>query len=387
MSGNLAARKGVAPSAGLLYFYGVIPDGQEMPAELRALRRHIPGAAVAALAETVAASELDPATLDDKLQDVEWVARLARKHESVLGRAMQHGPVVPARLCTVFSTLDALERSVAANGERLTALLSDLHGRQEWGLKAFCDEARLRTTLARDGAGPLTIDPGTTSVGPGASFLLRKQREAELTASVGDRVASVVDEVLATVDGRVGAVTIRPVLSRRVTGRRQSMVLNAAVLVDAAGQSALQELVAVAFRRFARSGFSFQLSGPWPPYSFCTLGDGDAVGSAEDPSSKTVEDRNAPDRHSRRPRSRDCELAHADLQSVPAPPRPATDPHPGQGGASDHLRRSAESGEAALPRPQRPNPPRPRQPSRVRPRVGGRPAGDRTQRTRGRKRW
>ena len=122
----------------VLYLYGVVPSGQPLPASDVVPLQAIPFSTLVALVEPVPASEFSPETLEQRLQSVDWVAPLARKHTAVLEDAMQHGPVFPARLCTLFTSATALTNSLAENEQRFHEALSLLRGRQEWGLKMFC---------------------------------------------------------------------------------------------------------------------------------------------------------------------------------------------------------------------------------------------------------
>lgn len=61
----------------------------------------------------------------------------ATVHQRVLERAMHAGPVVPARLCTVFEDRDDLAAVVANNADRWRKALLRLAGKQEWCLHVY----------------------------------------------------------------------------------------------------------------------------------------------------------------------------------------------------------------------------------------------------------
>jgi hypothetical protein len=80
---------------------------------------------------------------------------------------------------------------------------------------------------------------------------------------------------------------LRSLLSGAATGRREAMVVNVALLVDTAGCPALHTAVGELDAHLRTEGFALELTGPWPPYSFCDeesgpqeLGD-DAAASEE----------------------------------------------------------------------------------------------------------
>jgi hypothetical protein len=55
----------------------------------------------------------------------------------------------------------------------------------------------------------------------------------------------------------------------RLSGREQEMVLNATYLVDVAGEEEFRAALA----GVAAEGATVELTGPWPPFSFATLGE------------------------------------------------------------------------------------------------------------------
>lgn len=260
------------PGAGvdrLLYLYGVVPTGQCCPSHADVPLQIVSQASVAAVVEPVCAREFAPETLDEKLQSLEWVARLARRHEAVLEWAMRQGAVVPARLCTLFSTSEALRCSLSDHEARFLAALKRLHGREEWGLKAFCDERQLRAALVTDDPELRILDAVIAGANPGHAFVLRKKRDAWAAELASGRLDALVDDVLESVDDMADDVRLRPLLPTSASGRDELMPVNAALLVKVGAREALREVVAGLSARFHDDGLVFELSGPWPAYSFC----------------------------------------------------------------------------------------------------------------------
>ncbi len=221
-----------------------------------------------ALVEPVSSEEFSPETLEQRLQSVEWVARLARKHEAVLEAAMEHGPVIPARLCTLFSDVDAVKRSLAENEERFLSALARLAGRREWGLKIFCDTGRLQATAARADRQVEAFDAALATAAPGRAYVLTRQRDARAAQIAAARIDEMAGEILGTLESRTVESRLRPPLPTRATGRCEPMVLNLAALVCAPKEGAFQAAIDELASRFGPEGLEFEVTGPWPPYSF-----------------------------------------------------------------------------------------------------------------------
>src|SRR5688572_13053911 len=211
---------------GLLYLYGVVrEDGcVELPAVVYR--------GLAALVESVEGAVFAPAALEQRLASVEWVADLARRHEARLAAAMQAGPVIPARLCTLFSGHEAVRKLLEDGEDEFIALLDRLTGAEEWGLKVFCDMATLRTAMAVRGAatGVLADDDGV-AVSPGQAYVLARRRDADLSGLVARRIDEILDLVLDAVEPLALESSVKPLLPGAATTRPERMLLNLAVLV------------------------------------------------------------------------------------------------------------------------------------------------------------
>ena len=295
---------GEAAGAGeqVFYLYGVIPRGQSYPSEEGMGLEAVVHADLVALVEPVSAREFSSAALDAKLEDLEWVSLLARRHESVLERAMRHGVVAPARLCTLFSSAFALRQSLAANEQRFRAALQRMRGRQEWGIKAFCVESRLRAQADHGDDRVRSLNAALATAAPGYAFVLRKQRDARLAELAAARIYEVLDEAGAALERAVVDLRLLPLRHGdepagaaaetgelpAAPGPPETMVLNLAALVDEAAYEAFDSVVGELAARFRDEGFRFGLSGPWPPYNFCSQDEDDSMTGALAPSGERL---------------------------------------------------------------------------------------------------
>ena len=81
--------------------------------------------------------EWDANSLEQKLNDPQWVTRQASVHQRVLERAMHAGTVVPVRLWSVYENRQDLDQLVASNSERWRKALLRLADKQEWCLHVY----------------------------------------------------------------------------------------------------------------------------------------------------------------------------------------------------------------------------------------------------------
>jgi hypothetical protein len=243
--------------AKVLWVYGALaraPGAPEAPGiDGRPVRVHQRAGATVLVSE-VPAARFSAEALRERLEDLDEVERLARAHEGVLERAMADGAVVPFRLCTIYSSADALDAMLDSEAPHLAAALDRLEGTQEWGVKGFA-----RAAVA---AG------GPTEAASGTEYLLRKRERRE--AAIADREATetVVAEIHARLAERAAAATLSRPQDRRLSGRETEMLLNASYLVPGDRAHAFRELVEDLGRRHEPDGVELELTGPWPPYHF-----------------------------------------------------------------------------------------------------------------------
>lgn len=255
----------ISPSVddGLLYLYGIVHEDQR-PAAGHSAVVH---GRLAALVERVPASEFAPAVLEHRLGSVEWVAELARRHEAQLEQAMAAGPVIPARLCTLFSGDEAVRRLLADDEADFLAVLERLTGAQEWGLKIYCDMAALRSALTGRFAAS-KAPPDALPMSPGQAFVLAKRREAQVAEMVARRLEEVQGLVLDVIEPIVFETCVKRLLPAAATQREERMIANLGVLVAHDQLAALAMAVDDVLEAVAGEGFVIEQSGPWPPYSF-----------------------------------------------------------------------------------------------------------------------
>jgi hypothetical protein len=257
----------------LLWAYCVVPADTQAPDELPGVDRrfHVERIAVgplAALVSRVPAAEFGAAALRANLNQLDWLERVARAHEAVLEWVLQDTPVVPLRLCTVYSDTDGVRRMLEQERAVLTEALKVVVGRQEWAAKLLVDPERLRAHARASSSEAASMEADLDGLGEAAAYMLRRRLERhvrEVAGGVADRVAS---DLLDRLEYSGIEFVTRPPQNRELSGHEGEMLLNAACLVDPAGLERLREQCAQLEAAHEAVGASVELTGPWPPYNF-----------------------------------------------------------------------------------------------------------------------
>jgi Gas vesicle synthesis protein GvpL/GvpF len=250
-----------ASSETVVWLYGIVAEEAEPPVASGVdghpvqVHRH---AGLSALVSQVPRERFSEEALTERLEDLESVEVLARTHDAVLEAALAAVTVVPFRLCTVYSSLEALDAMLAQEAVVLKAALDRLDGMQEWGIKAF-----LRAPVPASGAHEAGEETAS-----GVEYLTRKRELRDAAAAGREATETAVAQIHARLTECATASTLSRPHDRRLSGRDTEMVLNAAYLVPAEGIAAFRAIVDDLARRHEADDVELELTGPWPPYHF-----------------------------------------------------------------------------------------------------------------------
>lgn len=256
----------------LTYLYGVVPAGTPPPPPML---RGIDGAEVRAVdvdGLLALVSEVDEATysessLDERTEDLGWVAERALAHEAVLAWAVDAGPVVPTRPFSLHASRERLCERLASEADELRSRLAELSGRKEWGVKLWRLEERFAAHLGELSEPIRAISGEISSATPGRRFLLEKRREQMRTEEVRTASARVAREVYSDLRESSERAATKPI-ARAAADSGRVLTLHAAFLVPDSAYPDFHRRLNELAARYSPLGFEFEFTGPWPPYHF-----------------------------------------------------------------------------------------------------------------------
>lgn len=240
-------------------FDGVLPEGAAgVTGEPPRLLHH---GDLVAVVDAVPAEEFEEGPLRARLEDLDWLAATARRHDAVLAALTAVTSPLPLRLATVCRDDSGVRRLLDEGRDRFTRALERLDGRVEWGVKVYA-----RTSPAPRPTTPREAPSGAVG---GREYLRRRLRERS-GREEGLRRA---EETGRTLHGRLSAhaeaAVLHPPQDPRLTGDADGVnVLNAAYLVT---REQAEGFVALVGRAGGQEGVRVELTGPWAPYSFAGI--------------------------------------------------------------------------------------------------------------------
>ena len=206
---------------------------------------------------TVDLEEFGEDALARNLEDLSWLEKVARTHNDGVWAVAEHATVAPMRLVTICADDASVRSRVDAHHDGLVQALDNVEGRREWSVKVL--------VAPRAAADPEPDEPPAS----GAAYLMRKKEAAARRRAASEDATAMAERVHTALAQACVASRRLPPQDARLTGRTETMVLNAAYLVPDSDHADFLSLVDQI--RAAEPGALLEVGGPWPPYSFAVL--------------------------------------------------------------------------------------------------------------------
>ena len=190
---------------------------------------------VSAVVSDVPLEEFGEETIERNLARIEWIAATAQAHQQVLAAVSGAGAILPMRLCTIYRDRDRVREMLEEHQDKFAAALARLDGKDEWGVKLYSDPETLRAKAIELSEEVRSFSSQIEGKSPGAAYFLKKRLE-------------------------------------EMTGSEMERIQDAAYLVTREGTQQFREELDAIRREGDGRGFTYELSGPWPPYNFAAPG-------------------------------------------------------------------------------------------------------------------
>ena len=269
-----------AGGTGVVYAYAILPvDHAGGIHDIDGLTTGMPVRTVTVDDLAVAVSDVDadvfgPDALQQHLQDAEWAQARVLDHHRVLAALPADG-LLPFKFCTLFTSVEAVAEAVQHRRDRILEAAARVADAREWGVKLYADgDALVRHT--RSASAELRgIARRLAGASKGTAFFLRRKLQEMTVAAAEARAREGARHSHTVLEAAAREASVQPVQPRQVHGRGQEMLLNAAYLVPVDTADGFDARLAALQREYGPRGFTYELTGPWPPYTFASLGPDD----------------------------------------------------------------------------------------------------------------
>ena len=222
---------------------------------------------IAAVLSKVALEDFSGAEAEAKLKDIAWVGPHACRHEAVIEGVMEQCSLLPARFGTIFSSLSSLQKLLKKHHGTIAGFLDQVKGKTEWSVKGLMDSAQAKAELFSQKRAQ--EQKQLAALSPGARYLMEKRIKVNVDKSLQGWLQESLTVIASELDYHADDFSQRKLLSRDATGNNQDMVLNWAYLVTHTAAPDFQRQVRQLNETYQSQGLNLEISGPWPPYSFC----------------------------------------------------------------------------------------------------------------------
>lgn len=204
---------------------------------------------------------------EERMHDITWITPRACRHQEVIEQIGRQTDLFPARFGTIFSTDDVLANLIQQHHEQIRTFLDSVQGHAEWSLKGYLDRNKAVTELS---TAALSAEAQRLErLAVGARYFEEKKIQAAAAKQSNYRLKTVLNALMQNLDGVATRHCCRTLLSRKATGAETDMVLNGAFLVANDCLEDFRNKTDEFNQTHAQAGLVLELSGPWPPYSFC----------------------------------------------------------------------------------------------------------------------
>jgi hypothetical protein len=186
----------------------------------------------------------------------------------VLEQVMRLGPVLPARFGTLFSSTASLESFMGKHEAAMARFLERVAGQEEWAVKGFLDQGRAEAEwLARR----RSEEPGRSDGPPGVAYLQEQRLRMQAAQALDIRLAEACDDLFNQLNLLASEIVPRRISARETPAAARELVLHWALLLPAAAAADFRGRIERVNAEEPLGGLAFEVSGPWPPYSFCPV--------------------------------------------------------------------------------------------------------------------
>ena len=224
-----------------------------------------------AVVSNVSTDEFSEENLKKNLADLEWIKTKAGIHEKVIETVMKDSCVIPFKFGTIFNTEENLKIMLKEHIGEFKDTLKYLEGKEEWGVKIYCDMDKLKENLIREDKELLNIDKEINSASPGKAFILKKKKDELINTSINKKLNDYGQLIFERLNQHSIQSRINKLLPKEVTERKEEMILNSAFLIKTNKVGNFMEAEDALKETFEEMGIFLDCTGPWPPYNFTNV--------------------------------------------------------------------------------------------------------------------
>jgi hypothetical protein len=224
---------------------------------------------LAAVTRSVPLDAFSAEALQARAQDIAWLEAMVRDHNRVVAFIHQAGAVLPGKFGAIYPTSEALQAALAETHDALLAQLERLQHCDEWGIHLYADRQAVQR-LAGEHPALRQLQDEMAAASPGRAYLLKRKVADAMTDITEQALSTLAQMCYQRLASYAAAGQVSPRQPKPAERDDEREVLHAAFLVERSRTDGfLQEIQRLVQEQ---EGVRCEYSGPWPPYSFASIG-------------------------------------------------------------------------------------------------------------------
>ena len=205
--------------------------------------------------------------VEQATEDFEWLSKQAIVHSQVIQELSNVCTVLPLRLGAFFASVQVAQDALRLQYPGFSQQLANIEGRQEWSFKVY-QGAEYDEDFIQNVPELAEMAEKLNTMSIGRAFMMRKRFnqkcQEELQKSRNNQLNDVVNQLSICAE----QVHQGKLASKKLTGRKDDMVLNLSVLIKEDDEEYLKKLLTAQTLNFPQLGLEAVLSGPYPVFHF-----------------------------------------------------------------------------------------------------------------------
>ena len=203
-------------------------------------------------------------------EDLEWIKDKALTHERVIEIAMNNsdGLIIPMKFGMIFKDRESLISSLKKNYLKFKGLFKNLQGKEERSVKTYCKFELFENEIKKKSPIIQSKLEEIKSLSVGRQYFLKEEINEMVKREARNSVNNYILLFFEKLKELVEELKENKILGKELTQRNDSMVFNGAFLVKKERVDKFQKEIQKLQSEYKKIGFTFESSGPWPPYNF-----------------------------------------------------------------------------------------------------------------------
>jgi hypothetical protein len=219
----------------------------------------------------VSENEFSGENFKRNILNAEWLEKNTLEHLKMITILTDQNSAIPFKFGTIFNAENSLKKFITDHSDSLIENFHHVEGKVEWSVKIYCNRKSLSEQIDELSEDTAELEKQIMASSPGKAFLL-KRKKSELIENEMNRICkSYGHNYYNELKNLSASCKLNNLLPKEFTGREDTMILNAAFLVNKTIVDDFKNMVDTLKQKIEISGFFIEATGPGPPFSFINI--------------------------------------------------------------------------------------------------------------------